>query len=170
MANRRRNLIVLGLVLVLLAGSALAISDKRTVLGLDLRGGTELIYQARATPQVPNPTQEDIDRAIENIRDRVDELGVAEPEISRFGADQISVGLPDVSDADRAIEIVGKPAQLYLYDFEPNVIPRDPSDADPSAHPYNRLIDAVEAASKEKPVPEAQCQDCTTNGLYYLFD
>src|SRR5918998_1975622 len=101
MASRRRNLIVLGLVLALIAGSAYVISDKRTVLGLDLRGGTELIYQARATPQVPDPSPADIDRAIENIRDRVDTLGVAEPEISRFGLDQVSVSLPDVSDADR---------------------------------------------------------------------
>jgi SecD/SecF fusion protein len=172
MTNRRRNVIILGLVLGLLAASIYAITTKRTVLGLDLRGGTELVYQARATPQVPDPSQEDIDRAIENIRDRVDALGVSEPEISRFGTDQISVGLPDVSDADRAIEQVGTPAQLYLYDFEPNVIPRDPDDADPAAHPYNRLIDAVEAASKQDPVPQAQCEadGCTTNGQYYLFD
>jgi SecD/SecF fusion protein len=172
MGNRRRNLIVLVLVLGLLAGSAFVISDKRTVLGLDLRGGTELVYEATPTPQVPDPSPEDIDRAIENIRDRVDALGVSEPEISRIGEQGINVGLPDVSDAERAIEQVGTPAQLYLYDFEPNVIPRNPQDADPAAHPYNRLIEAVEAASKQEPVSEAECQrlGCTTNGQYYLFD
>ena len=53
MTNRRRNLIVLVLVLALLAASAWVICDKRTVQGLDLRGGTELVYQGRATPQVP---------------------------------------------------------------------------------------------------------------------
>ena len=81
MANRRRNLFILVLVLAMLAASSWVISDKRTVLGLDLRGGAELVDQGRATPQVPEVTPEDIDRAIEIIRERVDTLGVAEPEI-----------------------------------------------------------------------------------------
>jgi SecD/SecF fusion protein len=172
MLRRRRNLIILVLVLGLLAASAWVISDRKTVLGLDLSGGTELVYQAQSTPRVPEVTPEDVDLAIENIRERVDAFGVAEPEITRIGQDQISVGLPDVQDADRAIERVGTPAQLYLYDFEPNVIPPDPDIPDPEDRPYNRLVDAVEAAAKEKPVSEQQCteQGCTHNGLLYLFD
>jgi len=173
MTNRRRNLIVLGLVLALLAGSAWAIANKRTVQGLDLRGGTELVYQGRATPQVPEVKPEDIDRAIEIIRERVDSLGVAEPEITRVGLDQIEVALPDVQDSERAIERIGTTAQLFFYDWEKNVIPRDPDIADPAERPYNRLIDAVEAAAKQKPLSDKQCkkQGCTTEGsTYYLFD
>ena len=45
MLKRRRNLIILVLVLALVGASAFAISSKRTVLGLDLRGGTELVYE-----------------------------------------------------------------------------------------------------------------------------
>jgi len=169
MANRRRNLFILVVVLAMLAASSWVISDKRTVLGLDLRGGTELVYQGRATPQVPEVTPEDIDRAIEIIRERVDTLGVAEPEITRIGADQIEVGLPDVQDSDRAIDRIGTTAQLYFYDFEPNVIPPNPDISDPEERPYNRLIDAVEAASKRK--PECFKNTCTTNGpTHYLFD
>ena len=169
MANRRRNLIILVLVLALLAGSSWVLSDKRTVLGLDLRGGTELVYQGRATPQVPEVTPEDIDRAIEIIRERVDTLGVAEPEITRIGADQIEVGLPDVQDSDRAIDRIGTTAQLYFYDFEPNVIPPNPDVSNPEERPYSRLIDAVEAASERK--PECFQNTCTTNGpTHYLFD
>ena len=172
MASRRRNLIILALVLALLAGSAFVITDRRTVLGLDLRGGTELVYQGRPTPQVPEVRPADIERAIEIIRDRVDNLGVSEPEISRVGTDQISVSLPDVSDADRAIDRIGTTAQLYLYDFEPNVIPPNPDAQDAEARPYNRLIDAVEAAADQEPVADQACQaqGCTTNGQYYLFD
>jgi SecD/SecF fusion protein len=173
MANRRRNLIILVLVLALLAGSSWLISDKRTVLGLDLRGGVELVYEGRPSAQVPDVQPEDVDRAIEIIRERVDTLGVAEPEISRVGPDQIQVGLPDVEDADRAIERVGTTAQLFFYDFEPNVIPPNPDVSNPEERPYNRLIDAVEAAAKEKPVTPEQCksQGCTTSGpTYYLFD
>jgi SecD/SecF fusion protein len=173
MANRRRNLIILVLVLALLAGSSYVISEKRTVLGLDLRGGVELVYEGRPSAQVPDVQPDDIDRAIEIIRERVDSLGVSEPEISRIGEDQIEVGLPDVDDADRAIERVGTTAQLFFYDFEPNVIPPDPDVENPEDRPYNRLIDAVEAAAEEDPLSAEQCQrqGCTTNGpTYYLFD
>ena len=56
------------------------------------------------------------------MRKRVDQLGVAQPEIQRSGADEIDVALPDVSNAPRAEAEVGKTAQLFFYDWEPNVI------------------------------------------------
>jgi SecD/SecF fusion protein len=163
---------VLLLVIALLGGAAWVISDKKTVEGLDLRGGTELVYQGRPTPQVPTVTEEDINRAIEIIRERVDQFGVSEPEINRVGSDQIEVGLPDVQDTQRAIAQIGTTAQLYLYDWDADVIPRDPNVADPNERPYPRLFDAVEAAAKQKPITEEQCkaQGCTTDGTYYLFD
>ena len=169
MGSRRRNLLILLLVLGLVAGSAVAITSKRTVLGLDLRGGTELVYQGQPTNEVPDVGTEEIDRSIEIIRDRVDAFGVAEPEINRIGEDQIEVGLPDVQDADRAIAQIGSTAQLFFYDFEPNVVPRNPELESVEQQAYPRLRDAVEAASKRQP----ECfQDlCTTRGpSQYLFD
>ena len=56
------------------------------------------------------------------MRKRVDQLGVAQPEIQRSGDDEIDVALPDVSNASRAQDEVGKTAQLYFYDWETNVI------------------------------------------------
>jgi SecD/SecF fusion protein len=169
MASRRRNLLILILVLGLVAASAFAITSKKTVLGLDLRGGTELIYEGRPTPEVPEVSGEDVDRAIEIIRERVDAFGVSEPEITRIGDTQVEIGLPDVQDADRAIEQIGTTAQLYLYDFEPNVIPEDPDDEASVERGYNRLIDAVEAASKRE--PECFQNSCTEPGpTLYLFD
>ena len=56
---------------------------------------------------------------------RVEQLGVAQPEIQRSGANEIDVALPDVYNATRAQEEVGKTAQLYFYDWEPNVIGPD---------------------------------------------
>jgi SecD/SecF fusion protein len=173
MGKRRNNLIILALVLGLLAASIYVITDKKTVLGLDLQGGTELVYQARPTPQVPEVTPEDVDRAIEIIRERVDSLGVSEPEIARVGEDQIYTALPDVSDAQRAVEQIGTTAQLFLYDFEPNVIPPNPDIPSPEDRPFNRLIDAVEAAAKQPEVSIEQCkqQGCTASGnTFYLFD
>ena len=56
------------------------------------------------------------------MRERVDKLGVAEPEIQQAGGNQINVALPDVSNLDQAIKQVGTVAQLAFYDWEPNVI------------------------------------------------
>ena len=120
--GRRRNLFVLLFVVGLVAVSALVIATKKTQLGLDLRGGVELIYQGRPTPQQPEVTGEAIERSIDIIRERVDAFGVAEPEISRLGTDQISVGLPDVTNAQTAADEVGTTAQLYFYDWEPNLL------------------------------------------------
>src|SRR5918997_511377 len=114
MTSRTRNLSIIALVLVLLAGSAAIIATKRTVLGLDLRGGVELVYEGRPTPQVPKVTPEAVDDAIDTIRKRTDALGVGEPEIQRAGANQISIGLPDVENADRAEEQVGATAKLQF--------------------------------------------------------
>src|SRR4249919_402221 len=104
MGKRRNSLIILAIVIALLGVSIWVIVTKPPVLGLDLEGGTELIYQGRPTPQVPDVTPEDIDRAIEIIRQRVDSLGVSEPEINRVGQDQIQVDLPNVSNAQRATD------------------------------------------------------------------
>ena len=122
MSDRRRNLLILGIVALLLAGAAGAIAIKRTRLGLDLKGGVELVYQGQPTPQQPKVTSEAIQRALDIIRKRVDAFGVSEPEIQRSGSDQIAVGLPGAKNAERAIKQVGKVAQLYFYDWEPNVI------------------------------------------------
>ena len=125
MGRRRRNLFVLLFVLGLVIVSALVIAKKPTKLGLDLKGGLELIYQGTPTGQVKEVSGEDIDRAIEIIRQRIDQLGVSEPEVARLGTDEISVAMPDITDPTRAREQVGTTAQLYFYDWEPSLIGRE---------------------------------------------
>ena len=179
MARRRRNLFILIVILGLTAASAIVIATKPTVLGLDLRGGTQLVYQGRPTPQTPEVTPDAIDRAIEIIRKRTDTLGVAEPEISRLGQTEIQVGLPNVQNAQQAIKQIGTTSKLYFYDFEGNVIPppnssapKDPTTApatNPSVYTFPNLYEAVQFASKRK--PECFHNECTANGpTYYLFD
>ncbi len=128
MTDRRRNAFVLaivfGLVLVSLyvvVGIPGKVKPKPTRLGLDLKGGVELTYLAKATAQ-SQVTTESLDRAINIMEKRINQLGVAEPEVQRTGSNQIDVALPDVSNAARAQEQVGKTAQLFFYDWEPNVI------------------------------------------------
>ncbi len=118
----RWNLFILLFVVGLIAASLLAIAATSTKLGLDLKGGVELIYQGQPTNQVTEVSDEDIERSIEIIRERIDELGVSEPEVSRLGSTEISVSLPDVTNAQRAIDQVGTTAQLHFYDWEPNLI------------------------------------------------
>ncbi len=173
MGSRRRNFIVLGLVVVLVALSAWVVATKDTKQGIDLAGGTELVYEGRPTGANTTVDKEDIDRAIDIIRQRIDALGVSEPEISSIGETQLSISLPAVQNAQDAIDQVGQTSQLAFYDFEPNVIPPDPKVADPKERPYNRLYDAVIRSQDEE--PECFEKDgkplCTHTGpLYYLFD
>jgi SecD/SecF fusion protein len=121
MTDRRRNAFILLIVAGLIAASVAVIASKKTRLGLDLKGGVELVYQGKPTAQ-SKVDAESLDRAIAIMRSRVDKLGVAQPEIQRSGENEIDVALPDVSNASRAQDQVGKTAQLYFYDWEPNVI------------------------------------------------
>ncbi len=121
MTDRRRNSVVLLIVLILLGGAAATIAAKKTRLGLDLKGGVQLVYQARPTSQSKVDT-ESLNRAIDIMRKRVDQLGVAAPEIQRSGAEEIDVALPEVHNIEQAEREVGRTAQLRFYDWEPNVI------------------------------------------------
>nr|MBA2631308.1 protein translocase subunit SecD [Thermoleophilaceae bacterium] len=179
MTNRTRNLSILAAVVLLLIGAGVVIATKPTKLGLDLKGGIELVYEGRPTPQVPTVTQQAVDDAIETIRKRTDALGVSEPEIQRSGRDQISVGLPAVQNADRAIEQVGTTAQLQFYDWEPNVLTGRETYAGSKA-----LFSAVEAAAEAEPKAERvdvvsgsedtpeeadRKNDSSNTSRYYLF-
>src|SRR5919106_4371570 len=170
MGNRRRNLFILSFVAALVVACLIVIKEKPTILGLDLEGGTELIYQGRPTPQNPDIQGDDIDRAIEIIRKRTDALGVAEPEISRIGQDSIRVGLPNVENAEQAINQVGQTAQLYLYDWEPNAIGNPAKTNVPRGEAYfDRYYDAAKLGSEQQ--PECFEDECTTSGpSLYLFN
>ena len=128
MTDRRRNafvlLLVAGLVilsLLVVVGIPGVVAAKKTRLGLDLKGGVELIYQGKPTAQ-SKVDSESLNRAIDIMRKRVDQLGVSQPEIQRSGDREIDVALPEVKDARRAEQEVGKTAQLFFYDWEPDVI------------------------------------------------
>ena len=83
------------------------VADNSPVLGLDLQGGVSVVLQP--TGDIQN--EDTVDQAVEIIRNRIDALGVAEPDITRQG-DTILVQLPGVRDQDRALELVGQTAEL----------------------------------------------------------
>src|SRR5688572_22431992 len=124
--TRRAAAIVVALVAAALVGvGLLAVPgsplEERPTLGLDLQGGLEVTLQA-VPPRERELTQADLDRSVEIVRDRVDRLGVAEPEIRTQGDDQISIQLPGIKDPAAAAAIIGKTAQLELFDLEKNLV------------------------------------------------
>jgi len=85
---------------------------KRINLGLDLKGGTHLLLKVDTSAIPAAQRSEAADRAIEVIRNRIDEFGVRETSIQRQGEDEIVVQLPGISDRQRAVDIIGKTAML----------------------------------------------------------
>ncbi|MFF4152415.1 protein translocase subunit SecD [Streptomyces sp. NPDC001651] len=83
-------------------------------LGLDLRGGTQIVLETR--PGEGDSAAEATDRTLEVLRDRIDALGVAEPSLSRSGTDRIVVELPGVQDPTQAADVLGRTAQLTFHE------------------------------------------------------
>ncbi|MFN8217942.1 MAG: protein translocase subunit SecD [Solirubrobacterales bacterium] len=122
MGSRRRHLFVLLFVLGLVIASVVIIVKKETQLGLDLQGGLELVYEGQPTEEGGEVTGSDIEDSISIIEKRVNELGVSESEVARLGTSNVTVALPGITDPERAAEQVGSTAQLFFYDWEPNLI------------------------------------------------
>jgi preprotein translocase subunit SecD len=124
MSRRRKDIIslvaiigiaVLGLVYTFVAGN-------KPLLGLDLQGGVSVVLAPKGEVD-----EERLQQAIAIIRQRVDAIGVAEPEISRQG-NNVLIQIPGVKDQDRALQLVGQTAELR---FRPvlAVLPPEPTDA-----------------------------------------
>ncbi|HET7052557.1 MAG TPA: protein translocase subunit SecD [Solirubrobacterales bacterium] len=145
--RRRRNLFILLFVVALIALSGLVIANKKTQLGLDLKGGVQLVLQGRPTPQQPTIDSGSMERAVDIIRSGCDQLGVSEIEVARVGSDQIQVGIPGATSVGKATECATKPARLYFFDWEPNLIGREKAIGGvPSSEPPKG---ALEEAEKE---------------------
>ena len=110
----RRSLVPLALIVAAAAGllaASLAVGN-RPLLGLDLKGGVEVVLVPVDDPDRPVAiTEGDLDIAVNIIRDRIDGLGVAEPDVTRQGG-RVVVQLPGISDQQRAIDVVGQTAEL----------------------------------------------------------
>jgi SecD/SecF fusion protein len=120
--DRRNHLILLGCILAALVGVGfLALPGspvyKKPTLGLDLQGGLEVVLKA-VPPKNHKLTSDDITRSIDIMRQRIDKLGVSEPEIRKQGTDQIVIQLAGVHDPAAAAKLIGKTAVLQFYDFE----------------------------------------------------
>ena len=77
-------------------------------LGLDLQGGMHLVLEVDRSRLSAAEAKDAPDRAMEIIRNRVDQFGVAEPLIQKEGEDRIAVQLPGLTDRQRAMDLIGK--------------------------------------------------------------
>lgn len=80
--------------------------------GLDLTGGVYVVLEAQETQGEEAITEETLSKAISTIRTRIDALGVKEPTIVSQGNNRIRVSIPDIDDAESALEVIGKTASL----------------------------------------------------------
>jgi preprotein translocase subunit SecD len=73
--------------------------------------GSRLVYRL-SDKEAKRIKDTSTDQALETIRNRIDQFGVSEPTIHRQGENEIVVQLPGVKDPKRAIDLIGKTAQL----------------------------------------------------------
>lgn len=90
-------------------------------LGLDLKGGVYVVYEAE-TDATGKELEQMMDQTIEVFRRRVDAMGLTEPSIVREGENRIRVELPGVEDAQSALDMIGRTAQLQFMTAEGEVV------------------------------------------------
>lgn len=157
MKNRRYKVHLVMALLVAFGGlAAVGFTGTSPRLGLDLEGGTSVILTATSEEQL---TDDVLSRTVSIIRQRIDALGVAEPEVTRSG-DNILIQLPGVEDEQQAIEVIGSTAQLTFRQVKRVV--------QPSAKNAPEVTDekGSEVNNEEVVYPSAEAGD--TGTLYVL--
>ena len=86
--------------------------EKAIKLGLDLQGGMYLLLEVDTSKLGTAEAKNAVDQAMQIIRNRVDQFGVAEPSIQRQGTNRILIQLPGLLDRERAISLIGQTALL----------------------------------------------------------
>jgi SecD/SecF fusion protein len=97
-----------------LVGSILILVTQPLRLGLDLRGGTQVVLEAQDTDAIVVDASV-MDRSLEALRRRVDGLGVSEPSLQRSGDRRIIVELPGLDDPDEAVATIGRTGRLSFH-------------------------------------------------------
>jgi SecD/SecF fusion protein len=166
--ERRKYLLLLLVIVGALVGALmLAVpgspAQRHPTLGLDLRGGLEVVLQAKDLPN-HKVTSDDLDTAVSIMQDRINGLGVNEPEIRKQEPNQIVIQLAGVHDPEKAAKIIGQTAQLELYDLEADM-------TSPSIDSQGNITPSASRYALLKPVQSLALNKA--NGKpeeWYLFD
>jgi protein-export membrane protein SecD len=120
--KKRYRLYLIASLLVAFGGAgAVLATGTAPRLGLDLEGGISVTLTAvgRVDPPV-------LQKTVEIIRERIDSLGVAEPEVTPAGTENIIVQLPGIQDDRRALKAIGTTAQLTFRQLREQIPPTAP--------------------------------------------
>lgn len=120
-----KYLLVFVLVVAILGGAAYysyqPLKDSIT-FGLDIDGGISVLLEAVPSEAVPEIDDEAMQRAVAIISQRVNQLGVVEPEVVREGSRRIRVSLPGYNDQEEVLKVIGKTALMEFKDVQNTTI------------------------------------------------
>jgi len=113
MRNKKAHIAIIVIFIIIIGVSIYYIYpvNSSIKLGLDLKGGTQIVLKPTLQGE-DEVTEESLDKAMLIIMDRIDKLGISEPLVTRDYSNNIIIQLPGVDDPNRAIEVIGKTAQL----------------------------------------------------------
>lgn len=153
---RRRYWLSILTMLVVVSGiwGGIAIAGWKPQLGLDLQGGISVVMAPRG------PVKQDaLEKAVDIIRQRIDALGVAEPDVSRQG-NNILIEIPGIKDRKKALEVIGRTAELRMRPVlaeipagSPQWAQSPPADCD---SPFGKDNDEATASPTPSPKPTAK--------------
>ena len=108
--------------------------------GLDLVGGSIIAFEA----DVDSPTTEDMDAALQVIRNRLDSQGYFDAVVTKQGDKIIRAEIPDIDDPETAVQLLKADAVLKFTDSEDNVIMEGKTDVAKAQNAYGPLNDSGE--------------------------
>lgn len=117
--KREKVIAFLLIIALIIVGAFYAVDPlkNRVKLGLDLKGGVQVRLEAQGTV-----TDTDIAQVIAIMRNRIDKLGVTEPNIQQEGKNRVLIELPGIEDPDEAINLIGTTAKLEFRTHDGQVV------------------------------------------------
>ncbi len=141
----------LALILIVAGASIAIVALKEIKLGLDLRGGVMLLMQAKIPEGTsPQDAEHYLDQIVTILDNRVNQLGLVEPIITKTGSDRVLVELPGTIDPEQAKSLVG---QTALLEFKKVIKVGRQEELSPG--PFQEVLPGRECTL---PGQEAQCQ------------
>ncbi|MGH3138800.1 MAG: protein translocase subunit SecD, partial [Gaiellales bacterium] len=145
----RRNLSIMGLVVALTIAAGAFVAVKGFTLGLDLRGGLEVVLKARPKPG-QSISADTLSQAADVMRRRIDPRGILQPEIRTSEGDQtIDISIPGVKNPNAVANLLVA-GQLQSFAFYDALTPVSTQSAN-VARPLPSLYSMLKAAKKQIP-------------------
>ena len=149
MSESRRNLSIMGLVVALTIAAGAVVAVKGFTLGLDLRGGLEVVLKARPKPG-QSISADTLSQAADVMRRRIDPRGILQPEIRTSEGDQtIDISIPGVKNPNAVANLLVA-GQLQSFAFYDALTPVSTQSAN-VARPLPSLYSMLKAAKKQIP-------------------